>query len=488
MARAVQRDPRSDAFLLDHALRAHARATPEKIALVCDGRRLSYAELDVACDRAASALRARGVSRGDRVLVALENSLELVAAFYGTLRADAVPSLLGAQVPRQRLERVVSRAEPAAVLTDRAELAAAMAAASAEPGPRASIELDLATICWTSGSLGEPKGVMLTHQNLRNSAAAIGAYLEHTAGDVILCVLPLSHTYGLVQLLVTHAFGGTVVLEKGFALPFPIVQRMVAERVTGFAGVPTIYASLLSLRGLGGHDLSSLRYLTNAAYDLPAAQIARLRELLPHVRFYAMYGQTECTRVCYLPPADAEGRPGCIGISMPNQEAWIEREDGTRAEPGEVGELVVRGAHVMRGYYGDPEATARALRPGPIPGEVVLHTHDLFRMDEQGYLTFVARKDDIIKCRGEKVSPVEVEGAIARVAGVAEVAVVGVPDAILGAAVKACIVATAGAVVSQDDVRKIVRESVGDFAVPKHIEMLAALPRTASGKVKKSEL
>jgi acyl-CoA synthetase (AMP-forming)/AMP-acid ligase II len=488
MVRLAQRDPRTDTFLVDHALRVAARQHPERAALVCDGRRLSYAELDQACDRAARALVARGVARGSRVLVALDNSVEAVVAFYGALRADAVPSLVGAGLRPAKLDRIVARAEPALVLTDPLEAAALSAGEPGDPPPRASIELDLATICWTSGSLGEPKGVMLTHQNLRNSTAAIGAYLEHGPGDVVLCVLPLSHTYGLFQLLVTHGFGGTLVLERGFAMPFPIVQRMVAERVTGFAGVPTIFASLLALKGLGAHDLSALRYLTNAAYDLPAAQIARLRELLPQVKLYSMYGQTECTRVCYLPPEDAAAHPGSVGISMPNQEAWIVRDDGGRAEPGEVGELVVRGPNVMRGYFGDPEATAGALRPGLLPGEVVLYTGDLFRMDDGGYLTFVARKDDIIKSRGEKVSPVEVEGAIAGVAGVAEVAVIGVPDAVLGAAVKAFIVPTPGASVSLDDVRRAVRDAIGDAAVPKHIETRAALPRTASGKVKKSEL
>ncbi len=489
MARTARRDPRSDHFLVDHALRAFARTAPDRTALVFEGRRLSYAALDALADRAAALFRARGVKRDGRVIVALDNAVETVAAFYGALRADAVPSLVGGGLRPERLARIVALATPDLVVTDRDELASALEAASTDArAERAAIDLDLATICWTSGSLGEPKGVMLTHQMLRNNAAAIGAYLDHGPNDVILCVLPLSHTYGLFQLLVAHAFGGTLVLEKGYGMPFPVVQRIVEERVTGFAGVPTIFASLLSLKKLPTYDLSSLRYVTNAAYDLPAAQIARLRDAIPSASFFAMYGQTECTRVCYLPPADAAARAGSVGISLPNQETWVEREDGSRAEPGEVGELVVRGANVMRGYYGDPEATARALRPGRWPGEVVLHTNDLFRMDGDGYLHFVARKDDIIKTRGEKVSPVEVEGVIARGDGVGEVAVVGVIDATLGAAVKACIVPSAGRTVSADDVRRAVRDALGEVAVPKVVEVVEALPRTASGKVKKGEL
>jgi acyl-CoA synthetase (AMP-forming)/AMP-acid ligase II len=244
-------------------------------------------------------------------------------------------------------------------------------------------------------------------------------------------------------------------------MAWPLVERLVGMRVTGFAGVPTLFASLLSLKDLGKADLSALRYLTNAAYGLPAAQVVRLRELLPHVAFFAMYGQTECTRVSYLPPDQALTRPGSVGIAFPNEELWIERDDGTRAAPGEVGELVVRGPNVMRGYYRDPEATARALRPGPFPGELVLH---------------------------EKVSPFEVESVIARLSGVVEVAVVGAPDRVLGLAVKAVIVRAPGAEVAIDDVRRLVRAELDEVAVPKVVEFVDALPRTASGKVKKSEL
>jgi long-chain acyl-CoA synthetase len=521
----ARRDPLSDRFLVDHGLRAFAASRPDHVALVAEGRRLTYRELDALSDRCAVLFREAGVQRGDRVVVALDNGVDAVVAYYGTLRADAVPSLLGTAMRARRFAQVVQLAEPRVLVAARSmreplaavaelpqdarpaatfltgsgavpplptldarDFAEALAGAPTTQPDRHAIELDLATICWTSGSTGESKGVMLTHQNLRNSAAAIGAYLEHTASDVTLCVLPLSHTYGLFQLLVTHAFGGTAVLEKGFSMPWPIVQKMADERVTGFAGVPTIFASMLSLKNFAKADLSALRYMTNAAYGLPAAQLLRLRELLPNVAFFAMYGQTECTRVCYLPPALALQRPSSVGIAMPNEELWIEREDGSHAAPDEVGELVVRGPNVMRGYWKNPEATARALRPGPIPGEVVLHTGDLFKMDADRYLYFVARKDDIIKTRGEKVSPLEVESVICKVPGVVEAAVVGVPDQVLGVAVKAAIVKATDAEVTADDIRKRVRTELDDVAVPKFVEFMDALPKTASGKVKKSEL
>ncbi|EYF03159.1 class I adenylate-forming enzyme family protein [Chondromyces apiculatus] len=532
------RDPLSDRFLIDHALRAGAQATPDRLALISEGRRLTYAELNALVDRCASTLREAGVTRGERVIGVLDNGIDAVVTYYGAIRADGVPSLLPANTRGRRFGQVVQVAEPRALIVARSaheclaalpdlshgtpppalfltgapapaaaaaaaaataaptahplpegrDLPEALAAAAETPPPRRSIELDLATLCWTSGSTGEPKGVMLTHQNLRASATAIGTYLAHTPEDIVLCVLPLSHTYGLFQLLVTHLFGGTLVLEKGFSMPWPIVQRLADEKITGFAGVPTIFASMLSLKNLAKADLSALRYMTNAAYGLPGAQVLRLRELLPAVQFFAMYGQTECTRVCYLPPALALEKPASVGIAMPNEELWIQREDGTRALPGETGELVVRGPNVMRGYFRNPEATARALQPGDLPGEVVLHTGDLFRTDDDGHLYFVARKDDIIKTRGEKVSPLEVESVVCRIPGVIEAAAVGVPDAVLGQAVKIVVVRGEQAEVSADDIRRKVRSDMDEIAVPKFVEFVDTLPKTASGKVKKSEL
>jgi acyl-CoA synthetase (AMP-forming)/AMP-acid ligase II len=516
------RDARTDSFLIDHKLRAHAARRPDQPALVVGQRRVTYAELDAAADAWAAMLRGLGVTRGDRVVLALDNGYEAVAGFYGSLRADAIPSIVATGRRIKRLERIIALAAPRALVTTSkvaqamgaeavaaaacpvvvvddapdgaappgtTALAAALAAHGGPAAPaRRSIELDVAMICWTTGSTGDPKGVMLTYQNLRNSAAAIASYLEHGDDEIVLCVLPLSHTYGLFQLLVTHWTGGTVVLEAGFALAFPILKRAEELKVTGFAGVPTIFASILALKGLERVDLSRLRYLTNAGYALPAAHLTRLQELCPNTRIYAMYGQTECTRVCYLPPGEVHRRPSSVGISMPNQEVWIEKEDGSRAAPGEVGELVVRGPNVMRGYWRDPEATARALRPGPVPGEVVLHTGDLFRTDADGYLYFVARADDIIKTRGEKVAPRDVEQAICGLPDVIETAVVGVADPVHGVAVKAVVVKRPGSGVTADDIKRAVFTEIDEVAVPRVVEFVDALPKSASGKVLKSEL
>jgi acyl-CoA synthetase (AMP-forming)/AMP-acid ligase II len=305
-------------------------------------------------------------------------------------------------------------------------------------------------------------------------------------GDIVIDVLPLSFDYGLYQLLMVFKFGGTLVLEKGFTYPAEILKRMEEERITGFPGVPTIFAVLLQMN-LSSYDLSSLRYLTNTAAALPPAHIIQLRNKFSWAKLYSMYGLTETKRTLYLPPDQLDKRPGSVGIAIPGTEVWIEDEEGNRLGPGQVGELVVRGRHVMRGYWGDPAATAVRFRPGPIPGERLCYTGDLFRMDAEGYLYFVARKDDIIKSRGEKVAPKEVEAVLYSLKGVLEAAVIGVSDPVLGEAVKAFIVRN-GTELTEANVLKHCRANLEDLMVPKYVEFLPELPKTSSGKIKKTDL
>jgi acyl-CoA synthetase (AMP-forming)/AMP-acid ligase II len=201
-----------------------------------------------------------------------------------------------------------------------------------------------------------------------------------------------------------------------------------------------------------------------------------------------MFGLTECKRVSYLPPEQVDARPTSVGKAMPNVEAYIVNEQGQRLPPGEVGELVVRGSNVMKGYWELPEETARMLRPGPVPGERVLHTGDLFRMDEEGYLYWVGRKDDIIKSRGEKVSPKEVENVLYGLEGVAMAAVIGVPDEVLGQAIKAFVTLQEGSRLTEKDVLRHCTQHLEEYMVPKLVEIRENLPRTPTGKIDKREL
>ena len=239
--------------------------------------------------------------------------------------------------------------------------------------------IDLAALIYTSGSTGKPKGVTLTHRNMTFAAASIVEYLEMQQDEVVLLCLPLSFDYGLYQLLLAIMVGGTLVLEKGFAFPGKVVQLLESEDITGLPGVPTLFGVLLGLRGLEARELPALRYLTNTGAALSVTTIAGLRETFPKARIYSMYGLTECKRVSYLPPDQIDVKPASVGIAIPGTEVWVEDDDGNECAPGEVGELIVRGPHVMQGYWNDPEATAKRLRPGRWPWERVLMTGDLFR-------------------------------------------------------------------------------------------------------------
>jgi acyl-CoA synthetase (AMP-forming)/AMP-acid ligase II len=334
-------------------------------------------------------------------------------------------------------------------------------------------------VLYTSGSTGQPKGVTLTHRNMTFAADSIVEYLGLAPSDRVLCTSPLSFDYGLYQLLMCVRVGATVVLEHGFAFPGKLVQLLESERITGLPGVPTLFGVLTALRGLADRELPHLRFLTNTGQALPAPLIAALRATFPRAQLFSMYGLTECKRVSFLPPSELDARPGSVGRAIPGTEAWVD------ASPGEVGELLVRGGHVMQGYWNDPEGTAERLRPGRWPWERVLATGDLFRADEDGYLYFVGRRDDMIKSRGEKVPPREVEDVLHAHAGVVEAAVVGVPDALLGSAV----VAHVSGQVEPDALRRWCAERLESHMVPARVVVHAGeLPRTPNGKVDRRAL
>jgi acyl-CoA synthetase (AMP-forming)/AMP-acid ligase II len=351
----------------------------------------------------------------------------------------------------------------------------------------AGIDLDLAAILFTSGSTGNPKGVMLTHRNLVAATVSVSTYLEHVEEDVILSVLPLSFGYGLCQLLTSFHVGARLVLERSFTYPAEVVALFDREQITGMAVVPTIAAILLRF-GIEPKAAPRLRYLTTAGAAMPTPYVRQLRALWPQVRLYLMYGQTECIRISYLPPDEVDARPESVGRGMPNQEAYLVDEQGRRLPNGSQGELVVRGSHVMLGYWESPAETAAKLRPGPLPGETVLHTGDLFRTDAEGYLYFISRTDEIIKTRGEKVSPAEVEQVLYSIEGVAEAAAIGVPDEMLGQSVKAVIRLHPGAAVTKAQILRHCANNLENFMVPKHIEFRDVLPHTGNGKIAKREL
>jgi len=284
--------------------------------------------------------------------------------------------------------------------------------------------------------------------------------------------------------LMAAQLGATLVLEKSFVFPHSIFEKVKEERVTGMSIVPSIASTILQMKRPPGEELPHLRYITNAGAALPPSHAERLQALFPAAGIYSMYGMTECHRGTWLPPDQLLLRPGSVGIAIPDTEAYVVDGNGGKVAPGVVGELVIRGAHVMKGYWENPAATGSALRPGPYPWEKVLYTGDLFRSDEEGYLYFVARKDDVIKTGAQKVSPREVENAIYALPGIIEVAVVGVPDPVLGMAIKAMVVLGPTANLGPRDVMRHCAQHLEDFMVPRIVEFLAVLPKTDSGKIR----
>jgi long-chain acyl-CoA synthetase len=517
--------------LVHEFLEQSAAGTPSRTAVVADGRRYSYRDIDRAATRLACAFRAGGVHRGDRVAVHLDNGVELLVSIFAALKASAVFVPLSPQLRLEKLAYVLNDARASALVTtarwaslasapgplahvrlvvvtdaDRSDVAAppaayagdaaavvsyaAVVAAGGEdiapPLPQ-NIDIDLAALIYTSGSTGLPKGVMLTHLNIVSAATSIVSYLGNTSDDVILNGLPMSFGYGLYQALTAFQVGATLVVERSFAFPHAVLASLEREHATGVALVPSIVSTLVRM-DLGRYALSSLRYVTSAAAPLPPDRIRQLRQALPHVQIFSMYGLTECQRVSYLPPDEIDARPDSVGRGMPNSEAYVIDDEGQRAGPGMVGELVVRGAHVMKGYWQLPSETARRLRPDPRTNEPVLHTGDLFRMDEDGYLYFVARVDDVIKTGGEKVCPREVENVLYRLDDVDEAAVVGVPHPVLGHAVKAIVAVRPGAHLTAMEVRRHCARHLETFMVPASVEFVAALPHTASRKIDRRAL
>ena len=511
-------------MLLVHQFLEHsAERTPDKIALVCDGQRLTYAEIDAMANRLAHALRNQGLQRGDRVILYLHNSVELVVGIFAAMKAEGVFVVINSTTKTDKLLYTICNSRAAAIILPAAQVEIAStildgtdfvkcAVLTGEPGRHETsengsflhfdqiqaifpkdkptcrtIDQDLACLIYTSGSTGDPKGVMSGHDNVVFAASSIITYLDNRQDDIVINGLPLSFDYGLYQLLMVFKFGGTLIMERAFNYPAKVLQLIQDEKVTGLPGVPTLFAILIKM-DLTNYDLSNLRYISNTAAALPPSHIQEIRDKFPGVTLVSMYGLTETKRTLYLPPDQLDIRPGSVGIAIPGTEVWIEDELGNQLGPEQIGELVIRGGHVMRGYWENPEATAVRYRPGRTIGERHCYSGDLFRMDDEGYMYFVGRKDDIIKSRGEKVPPKEIESILYAMPDVVEAAVIGVPDPVLGEAIKAFVVLAEGSELKDKDILRHCRGHLEDFMVPQMIEFRDELPKNPSGKIQKLAL
>jgi acyl-CoA ligase (AMP-forming) (exosortase A-associated) len=509
--------------LIWHLLRESARRTPEKEALVHGEERLSYREVADRVDRLAAGLQAAGLRRGDRIGIYLEPSVAQVLSIFAVSRAGGVfvpiniqlfPEQVGHIARDCGMKGLIARSarlstlagslpevpslEFAVAVDANASMQAgplplhrmeAMLQADAAPSASECISKDLGAILYTSGSTGKPKGVMLSHANVVAGSSIVSTYLEITAADRILAVLPFSFDAGMNQLMTAFHQGGTIVLIK-FVFAREIVQTLLKERITALAGVPTLWSLLTQPNStLQKQPLPDLRYITNTGGAMPQAVLAVLRKALATTQVFLMYGLTEAFRSTYLPPAELDRRPTSMGKAIPDTEILVLNESGGLCKPGEVGELVHRGPTVSMGYWGRPEDTDRVLRPNPLlpvqlgDCERVCYSGDLVKMDEDGFLYYVGRRDTMIKSSGFRISPTEVEETLFQSGRLRQAAVIGIPDEALGQSIKAFIVPRDGGTVDPADLLAYCGEKMPRYMVPKAVEILEELPKTSSGKV-----
>jgi amino acid adenylation domain-containing protein len=510
--------------LLHDSLVHTAARVPQKTALVVDERRYSYEELLSAARPLAGTLQEGGLQRGDRVAIYMGNTWPAAVAIFGTLLAGDVFLVINPQTKSEKLAYILDDSGASFLLTadqlarfflpallslkqlrgvtcagrppeidassgppieSFEEVTASGEGLAWDPGV---IPLDLAALIYTSGSTGNPKGVMMTHQSTVFIVGSLVEYLRLSEEHRILNILPMAFDYGLYQLFMAVRLGATLVLERSFTYPAEVLKRVKEHEVTVFPGVPTIYAMLLSMHEKKELYFPSVQRVTNTGAALAAGLIPKLREIFPNALIYKMYGLTETKRTCYLEPELLDEKPDSVGRAIPGTEVFLLSEDGQPVPPGEVGILHVRGPHVMVGYWKQPERTAKMLRDGPLPGQQSLCTHDYFRMDEEGFFYFVGRSDDIIKSRGEKVSPVEVENVLHSIDGIREAAVIGVPDELLGEAIHAFVALDEGYALTDQDVKRICLSRLENFMVPTKVIFLDDLPKTPNGKIRKRSL
>ena len=513
--------------VLLHELITHAaETTPDAEAIVFQKQALIYSRLAQTLGLATGGFLHLGLGRHERVAVYLDKRPETVVSMFATTAAGGAfvpvnPLLKPEQVAhilRDCNARIlVTSTERLQLLLDILptchDLRAIVVTRGTHPLPQVSIpcitweELlvvsnaptphriidgDMAAILYTSGSTGKPKGVVLSHRNMVSGAKSVALYLENRASDRILTVLPFSFDYGLSQLTTAFWKGACAVLLN-YLMPRDVLVAVERERITGLAAVPPLWIQLAQL-DWPERVTSHLRYITSSGGAMPSAVVKSLRAKLPKTKIFLMYGLTEAFRSTYLPPEELDRRPDSIGKAIPNAEILVVREDGSPAAPGEAGELVHRGALVAMGYWNDPQKTAERFRPAPclLPGipfpEIAVWSGDTVRMDDEGFMYFIARKDDMIKTSSYRVSPTEIEEVIYSTGVVSEAVALGVPHPTLGQAIVLLATPRANQTLDDEFLLAECKRRLPAFMVPAMIKAMNSLPRNPNGKIDRKKL
>jgi acyl-CoA ligase (AMP-forming) (exosortase A-associated) len=497
-------------------------------ALSLAAQTLNYEQLDAAVRAFAAGLANIGLARSERVGIYLEKRFEAVVASFGSAAAGAVFVPINPLLKSEQVAYIASDCDVRVLVTSPERLAlltsvlaqftalrhvvltsapaqppqlpegtnlitwSELLTASPRPGHRV-IDTDMVAILYTSGSTGKPKGVVLSHRNMVAGAKSVASYLGNHAGDTLLAALPLAFDAGFSQLTTAFHVGARVVLLN-YLLPRDVLKAIESERVTGLTAVPPLYIQLAQLEWPAAVG-ESLRYFANTGGRMPRETLTVLRKRVPKAAPFLMYGLTEAFRSTYLPPEEVDRRPDSIGKAIPNAEILVLREDGSECAPDEQGELVHRGALVGMGYWNDGEKTAERYRPLPMGvggreaglqlPEVAVFSGDTVRRDNDGFLYFIGRRDEMMKTSGYRVSPTEVEEVLYATKLVGECAAFGVDHPMIGQAIQ--VIATPPTNAAALDVAALIAECrmrMPAYMVPAGVHVVAGpLPRNPNGKI-----
>lgn len=505
---------------INHFLENAAQKYPDKKAIWYKDQWMTYAEIDTLSNKLANYLNQRSIRRGDRVAILYENSFDYVIAYFAVLKAGAIEVSLNTDTTVDALSYALNDSGAKIIITNKRNSRNLVPALRKSPSVREviveqqdlsaygeirhcdpirlgeiyksgdasaplirGIDVDLASITYTTGSTSTPKGVMLSHLNIVSNTRSIVEYLALTDRDRMMVVLPFFYIYGK-SLLTTHFYvGGSLVIDNRFVFPEVVLQTMKSMEVTGFAGVPSTFLILLNRSRVREYTFEKLRYVTQAGGSLAPSVQKRVAEVFAPTRLFIMYGATEAApRLSFLDPNVLPSKWGSIGKAIPNVELFVADERGHPLPPHCEGQIVARGSNLMVGYWNDPIETARVLKEG------LYYTGDIGRMDEEGYLYVVGRSKDIIKAGGFRISAREVEDALLEIDEIHEVAVIGVDDPILGEAIKAFIVLRDNAKLTQAQIKQALKTLLPVYKQPTYIEFLDSIPKGTSGKILKMEL
>jgi acyl-CoA ligase (AMP-forming) (exosortase A-associated) len=507
----------------DQLVSITAQNFPNKCALIHKQSEYTYSELDEHINEATQGLLGLGLKRHERVAVFLPKLPETIISFMATSRANGTFVPVNAVLKAPQVQHILNDCDVSILVTSSDRLKGLadvlehcpalrhivlvdkipettystlpthlFSAMPRQPIPKHTrVDNDMAAILYTSGSTGKPKGVVLSHRNLLCGAQSVSSYLENTPDDVILALLPLSFDYGLSQVSTAFITGATCVLLDYF-LANDVVKAIQKHQVTGLAAVPPLWQQLMKLNW-PVEATQQLRYFTNSGGAMPQVTLIKIRETFPSAKPYLMYGLTEAFRSTYLAPDKVDERPGSMGKAIPNAEVMVVREDGTECAPNEPGELVHRGPHVSLGYWNDVAKTAERFKPAPagisglVLNEMAVWSGDTVKKDEDGFLYFVGRKDEMIKTSGYRVSPMEVEeGCYQGAEEIAEAVACGVNDIELGQAIVVIVVAKDDVTLSDKELLAKCKKSLPNFMHPKHFEVRNSLPKNPNGKIDRS--